>query len=491
MRQRREPTERPLVRRRRRKRGIIPPPIKPLRHVRTAEDDARTTISPLNFYTTEQGHSVRHLRLLLPAVRPHSIVWLCGDTALDNKAYINVANWMQLEQGDRLEALNGYEAVLDPPKAAPDLAYWLNRLCVELRLGWACVNTAVDESTLGERQRGMRGDGAGLLPRLLPQDQLVRDHLRADDTLVVCVGLNDLLLQPSAATRRAVQLLLRCPPRLLRSGRAPGTLRLVRLLREETLAYVRALIGRCRPRRIVLCRPYHPAECDAARRLSDEQLARKKRAEMAEALRLASAPGASPHAVAALHAATAASEAAEVAASGSWAAAALNALSYDAAPAQLHALLDFIFERARAGLTAADVDGVDLVQLNLHEHLDAAAPDDYEQRVAPSVAGAQKLAHAIVAAALSDAPPPPPSATPPRAPAHGGAATQRAVPRREKHAELELVGNHVHVEGQAGRAPPRPSDGSNAQQPRRRRGMPTWRRVAAYVYMTKVRRPRP
>ena len=75
----------------------------------------------------------------------------------------------------------GYEAVLKPPQAqVADVAYWLNAELDRRGLSGqlACVNTAVEESTLADR--------AGV--RMLAQDQFVRDHIEPADTLVVRVG---------------------------------------------------------------------------------------------------------------------------------------------------------------------------------------------------------------------------------------------------------------------------------------------------------------
>ena len=61
------------------------------------------------------------------------------------------------------------------------MAYWVNRELERRGLAGqlACVNTAVEESTLADR--------AG--ESMLAQDLFVHEHIEAEDTLVVSVGL--------------------------------------------------------------------------------------------------------------------------------------------------------------------------------------------------------------------------------------------------------------------------------------------------------------
>ena len=83
--------------------------------------------------------------------------------------------------------------MLRPPQAqVADVAYWVNRELERRGLAGqlACVNTAVEESTLADR--------AG--EKMLAQDEFVHDHIEAEDTLVVSVGGNDVALRPSVKT---------------------------------------------------------------------------------------------------------------------------------------------------------------------------------------------------------------------------------------------------------------------------------------------------
>ena len=116
--------------------------------------------------------------------------------------------------------------MLRPPQAqVADVAYWVNRELERRGLAsqLACVNTAVEESTLADR--------AG--ENMLAQDLFVHEHIEAEDTLVVSVGGNDVALRPSVKTAISMLMLTRSPVSLIRSGWAPGSSHFVHLFREQ------------------------------------------------------------------------------------------------------------------------------------------------------------------------------------------------------------------------------------------------------------------
>ena len=299
----------------------------------------RTNISVAPFYGEYHGHRISDLEVLLPALRPRGIVWLAGDSSLDDKHWL-----LHAQHGSGLAPCNGYEKVIKPARgpAIPDVAYHINRALVSRGEGGklACVNTAVEESTLADR--------AG--EQLLAQDVFLRDHIGPEDTLVVSVGCNDVALRPTAATAINMLMLTRSPTGMITSGWAPGTRHFLQLFREKTMAYVRKLIAVRRPRRVVVCTIYY----------LDQQ------------------PG------------------------GSWADTTLRLLGYDANPAKLKAAIATIHERAH--LTIADVDGVEVVAVPLFRWLDGTDPADYVERVEPSAQGGAKMAAAITDAVLAPRP---------------------------------------------------------------------------------------
>jgi hypothetical protein len=126
-------------------------------------------VSTAVFYETYHGHELAYLSSvhthLTQVCHKNRIVWLCGDSSLDSKFWFT----------DGMPAAGGYETLLSPPVAKQDLAAHLNALLHSSSV--SCINTAVEESTLGERASG-----------LLPHDQFIADHMGANDIVVVSVG---------------------------------------------------------------------------------------------------------------------------------------------------------------------------------------------------------------------------------------------------------------------------------------------------------------
>ena len=77
-------------------------------------------------------------------------------------------------------AVNGYEALLTPPRMVKDVSYWMNALAPEATV---CFNAAVEESTIRERAQAESG--------LLPHDAWVRGKLGrggTHDVVVLSIG---------------------------------------------------------------------------------------------------------------------------------------------------------------------------------------------------------------------------------------------------------------------------------------------------------------
>ncbi len=189
-------------------------------------------VQSYDFYKRWTGHDVDHLATLLKSLRDRkdSIVFLVGDSSLDNKAWIN-------EHGD---ATNGYEDVLSPPRVKLDVAAQLNRMMVGTDA--AALNCAVEASRLTERT-----------PTLLDQDAFVRDNITENDVLVVSVGANDVVARPSPAMIVAMFLLMVLPC-WLSCLFAP----FVRLFRDDVQRYVELLIMIRKPRLVIVCGIYYP-----------------------------------------------------------------------------------------------------------------------------------------------------------------------------------------------------------------------------------------
>ena len=84
-------------------------------------------------------------------------------------------------------AVNGYEALLTPPRMVKDVSYWMNALAPEATV---CFNAAVEESTIRERMEATSG--------LLPHDQWVQGRLgRGGAHDVVVLSVNPKLIRHS------------------------------------------------------------------------------------------------------------------------------------------------------------------------------------------------------------------------------------------------------------------------------------------------------
>jgi hypothetical protein len=204
-------------------------------------------VAATRYFGEYHGHTVEDLKTVVASLRsssssadPRAIIWLSGDSTLDNKY------WLPLS--DQREACNGYERVLSPPRMQPDVSYCMNDELVQRGLGDAAcsVNCAIEESTLGVRE-----------DELLPQDCFLRDNLRPLDVVVVSIGGNDIALRPTPWTVAAMAALLMSPRALIPTGWAPGTGHFVRLFRDETQRLLERLTARQRPRRVVVCMLYY------------------------------------------------------------------------------------------------------------------------------------------------------------------------------------------------------------------------------------------
>ena len=131
------------------------------------------------YYETFHGHYPIYTDRINHALRlyhgKHSIcIWLCGDSSLDNKAWLFTPGYQtsQTFQKDYYElkscyftgnALNGYESILNPPGMVKDVNYWINEKLTKRRQQattefetqrYYSVNTAVEATTLASRTGG-------------------------------------------------------------------------------------------------------------------------------------------------------------------------------------------------------------------------------------------------------------------------------------------------------------------------------------------------
>lgn len=289
-----------------------------------------TTVNFSDYYHNYHGHWVRDLRLVrerfnLPG---HSIVYFAGDSSLDNKYWLG---------RQTCPAVNGYEKVISPPLALPDVAYHLNSIFASVMKGVLglpqlhCINAAVEESTLGERGT-----------KITDQDHFIRDNIQDKDVLVVSVGGNDIALKPTCCTACNMLWLSCCScTRFVKNGSAWGLGHFRTMFKQDLEAYLCELTARHRPALIIPAMIYYPDENSKAQ---------------------------------------------------SWANCILSCLCYNCNPGHVQAIIDRVFED---GMKKVQVAGSKVVPLPFSQALNGKNTADYVARVEPSDQGGAKMAHEI------------------------------------------------------------------------------------------------
>jgi lysophospholipase L1-like esterase len=212
-------------------------------------------IGSRNFYATYFGHHVEHLEQLLRGLRfqnKETFVYLAGDSSLDSKYWF----------ADNSAAVNGYEHILEPPKMKQDIAYYINLRCALHQVPMACINCAVEEATLGEKEGG--GDkkvynSSGLNA----QDLFIQRNITQNDVLFVNIGGNDIALRPTVST-----IFNMCKLLWLNSQASMtddfvncwGAPYFIEMFSTQLRAYIMRLIKKRQPRKVVIGIIYYPSE---------------------------------------------------------------------------------------------------------------------------------------------------------------------------------------------------------------------------------------
>ena len=216
-----------------------------------------TKINPLPFFSEWKGHPIESLIALRSTVLSSRgvkpIIWLAGDSSLDNKAWVPSDG----PGGEPLpvEVPEVYREVLSKPRPKPDIAFWLNHF---LGARATAINTAVEASLLRER------DG-----KLLPHDEFIRDSLRPQDILIVSVGANDIALAPSLATAwHMMRLAWFSSQASLEKGTAWSLSYFRHMFQTQIQEYINHLVQKTKPAAIIVCMIYFPLEAGKANQRS-------------------------------------------------------------------------------------------------------------------------------------------------------------------------------------------------------------------------------
>lgn len=191
-------------------------------------------ISSYAFYENYYGHLITHLREILKL--PRNKIYLAGDSTFDNKKWVSE---------NKSKAINGYENILDPPEMVMDVSYFVNLL----QKDYVCINAAQEEASIGEKNI------------LTANDQFILENIKEEDILIVSIGGNDVVLKPSAQTILNFGLLLLMNTSESISQNPKEKLKFIlNIFKEEQEKYIRKLISKRKPKKIIICGVYYPCE---------------------------------------------------------------------------------------------------------------------------------------------------------------------------------------------------------------------------------------
>jgi hypothetical protein len=195
-----------------------------LKHIKKMTPKINTS----RFYYQWKGHPLEDIDILLKTAISNNpdqpIIYLAGDSSLDNKYWVS-------KEDITTSIPKIYQDSFDKPTPKPDVAFYLNTLLSDRA---TCLNLAVEESMLRDRAKS-----------LLEHDAFIRDHLRAQDILIVSIGGNDIALKPTLGTAASMlQLAYLTPQRSLERGDAWSMGHFVKIFGDQVAGYVGRLVER-------------------------------------------------------------------------------------------------------------------------------------------------------------------------------------------------------------------------------------------------------
>lgn len=291
----------------------------------SVSSDMTRKINPSRFYLEWKGHPVNDLarfNAITRAERPNKpIVYLAGDSSLDNKFWLHKT---VEEIGVDIPTI--YDKTLAKPRPKADVAFWMNHMLGDRA---TCINTAIEESMLRDRDEG-----------LLSHDEFIRDNIQPEDVLIVSVGANDVALKPLPWTiLHMLRLAWLTRRKSLENGNAGSLSYFKHMFGDKVQDYITRLTANTKPRAVVVSMIYFPLEAQFGQQ--------------------------------------------------SWAEVQLKALGYNSYPTQLQTAIRAMYEIATKKIK---VEGTQIVPCALHDVLDGKTPGDYTARVEPNHEGGRKMA---------------------------------------------------------------------------------------------------
>lgn len=125
------------------------------------------------FYGNYFGHPTEDIKLLEQHFRDlgKRIIWIAGDSSFDNKHWVTTDG--------NVDAVNGYQHIIDNGKSLQDVCYWMNKELIGTQ--FVCINIAREEACVENIY----------LPLYM---------IQPSDIVILSIGGNDVILKPSTMT---------------------------------------------------------------------------------------------------------------------------------------------------------------------------------------------------------------------------------------------------------------------------------------------------
>ncbi len=212
------------------------------------------SINTFDFYSEYYGHPLDLITTVHKSLREQGkrIVWLLGDSSLDNKYWIGskIPIFYQAPLCNGYENIFGLSGKKKQPFGVSDICFWINHCLNQKQSPFAAINCAVEASTLYDR-----------CDTLLGHDEFVQTHLQKDDTIIVSIGGNDIILNPSLRIIVCLFLAIYVIPEYFHSTSLFKFIFLSplrTLFHDELKIYIDKICCHQKPCQIILCSYYYP-----------------------------------------------------------------------------------------------------------------------------------------------------------------------------------------------------------------------------------------